>query len=923
MVIQFSFRTNMRKTGFSLALVLVQAAISLVNSASTYNTQPSTRMSLSTTGEASTIKPITANSVDPGLQKTFIYRNADCSLIANSESGKEKINKYLQNQDVKLIRYIFKIDDTKTMDTTSSKLYRPMFWARTFSAQGLGVLLLGEMYEVLSFRLLAIGIQTLTIHLSQKPAGCLQGKTELEIEQLLRLAILSDLKMPSSANNSDFKGFKGSQHICNQHALTDSGILNLSYYCCTVDKDNQLVCEYLTYTIWMMVIFWVAMILPGIVVLFLPNYLPKSIVESKKLTESLTYRLSENKVLCVTKITSKDQIDEISKDQIDEISKDQIGQSQKYTVIKMETIKDMAFFSKTVSKLEVNRQSRLPLQYISCKVPNEDTFTKEHQPIGLWDVFRRQIINCRLRKSPYLEECCETKLCSTSVKWYMLLKVVMKFLFAIIVFAPVLVHIAIFFYFEYKEVRAQKKTANEHSVDFVNQNGLTVHVPLSHPIYITACAVFGLNTIGYCLVSFFCKNSLYDTQFIVKSCLNGMMNDMANRGMFLRNSTKTLGVHISRYGILGLMVVLLLVVLLAPFWIAYLLPLVNLLFRLLYVIVLAPGSSSTTKIEHCRRCLANSEDDSTKKTCGFCCHFVQWFFCIFAMVTIGSLVLITYDCICFYVDIVMYTFIGLIINFDAAAAFVSLFVLVMFYGQRCYGSVYEKNAAFFEALLHLCTKQANSYKQKSSHTEKLIDLQPALCQNDDNNDSLLVTANKNPRWKIKGASLLINNKNEPCLPTKIYYEACNVLIYERNVLLQYIKAMIEFILILVFLSFVMVIVLAFGDDYHLSTTNKTLVAVMGGVVPFLLTKFVFKNKNTPNWDVENPSFHSEVNKVLHSYEDRWLIDDIAVENPSLTRSDETANTPCVPIIDEGENMPAMCLYILDEHGTSADACSKI
>ncbi|XP_052759902.1 uncharacterized protein LOC128202802 [Mya arenaria] len=437
-----SSRIKMWNTVSSLVLVLVLAGLESVNSAST---QSSTRTYLN----ESTVKPTKASSASPANRKTIIYGNEDCTLVTNSQSGLQKLDEYLHNEDVKLIRYIFTIDNTTTpLNMTSIKQYRPMIWTRTFSAQGLGVLQLGDMYSVYSFRLLDIGIETLEINLSQQPADCLQGKSAEDFEQMLRLAVLSELQTPSLASDGDFKVFNDSQNICNQHALTDQGMLNVSYYCCTLDKDKQLVCRYLTFTtVWMKVIFWAAMILPAIVVLFLPNYLPKSMLVSKTGVASFTYRLSGFKILRVTRIESIDQID----------------RGQAHEIIDIDRIKHMEQFFEKVSVLAVNTTSSLYLQDIRFLVPNECVLTKED--MGLYNVFRRMIFNCGVRNT----------------KWYRLLKVLVKLLFAVLVFAPVLVRVAVFYVFEYDEASALEESAKEHSEVVVIQNGLTVNIPPFHP----------------------------------------------------------------------------------------------------------------------------------------------------------------------------------------------------------------------------------------------------------------------------------------------------------------------------------------------------------------------------------------------------------------------------------------------------------
>jgi predicted permease len=83
--------------------------------------------------------------------------------------------------------------------------------------------------------------------------------------------------------------------------------------------------------------------------------------------------------------------------------------------------------------------------------------------------------------------------------------------------------------------------------------------------------------------------------------------------------------------------------------------------------------------------------------------------------------------------------------------------------------------------------------------------------------------------------LFLDRNDTPYTPEKFFTEVillrcCGA---PGPVYSQFIHAAWSFARILLFLFFVFVVVMAFGDAYSVSTTNQLLATVVGGFIPFL------------------------------------------------------------------------------------------
>jgi predicted membrane channel-forming protein YqfA (hemolysin III family) len=66
-----------------------------------------------------------------------------------------------------------------------------------------------------------------------------------------------------------------------------------------------------------------------------------------------------------------------------------------------------------------------------------------------------------------------------------------------------------------------------------------------------------------------------------------------------------------------------------------------------------------------------------------------------------------------------------------------------------------------------------------------------------------------------------------------------------------VRATWRFLCICLFLLFVVLIVLAFGDNYKISGTNQMLATLAGGFLPWVFRNILFKSKDALSLDTKN------------------------------------------------------------------------
>ena len=122
---------------------------------------------------------------------------------------------------------------------------------------------------------------------------------------------------------------------------------------------------------------------------------------------------------------------------------------------------------------------------------------------------------------------------------------------------------------------------------------------------------------------------------------------------------------------------------------------------------------------------------------------------------------------------------------------------------------------------------------------------------------------------INDLILFIDNNDVPRIPSKLFDEVCQVRVpgSPGPVYLSLLKATVKFCFILMFLGFVFIVVLSFGEVYRMSGTSQMLATMAGGFTPFIFS-YILKPAN-PDPELGSVSFKGKLEEVINNFWQIW------------------------------------------------------
>lgn len=238
---------------------------------------------------------------------------------------------------------------------------------------------------------------------------------------------------------------------------------------------------------------------------------------------------------------------------------------------------------------------------------------------------------------------------------------------------------------------------------------------------------------------------------------------------------------------------------------------------------------------------------------------------------------------------------GLIVNASTTLTYISLAFLLGWYGFDCFGYVKNKYISFNNTLnqfiIELGKEKVENDIFRTDNKKSNVAFRVKTKQAEIVKNLVNLTSNVDgfPRWNISRLVLFLTEKDRPMIPRGFFFDCCQMDYYNvpGELLFNYMRATAEFSVIILFLMFVLVVVMAFGETYELSATNKMLAAIAGGFLPFMLQNAVFKSHAVSEINKDDTQFQACIHQLLDNYEKTWPIADIVLDgNPTkLVTSD--------------------------------------
>ncbi|CAG2236507.1 unnamed protein product [Mytilus edulis] len=199
-------------------------------------------------------------------------------------------------------------------------------------------------------------------------------------------------------------------------------------------------------------------------------------------------------------------------------------------------------------------------------------------------------------------------------------------------------------------------------------------------------------------------------------------------------------------------------------------------------------------------------------------------------------------------QVAVYTMIGLILNSSHAMQYISTFSLAYLYYNTCFGGIskifLKYNKAVHSILYKENKKQVDRVAREHCKDQKNTAFKTAL-KSGDQHDVTQYRSNQKtemrtdfgmPKLKTNKIILLLDRHDKQYITKKFFFEICKTTDGPGPLVDHIIKAVRRFLTIGIFLVFVTIVVLAFGESYSISFSNQLLASLAGGVVPLILIK---------------------------------------------------------------------------------------
>ncbi|CAC5415794.1 unnamed protein product [Mytilus coruscus] len=296
------------------------------------------------------------------------------------------------------------------------------------------------------------------------------------------------------------------------------------------------------------------------------------------------------------------------------------------------------------------------------------------------------------------------------------------------------------------------------------------------------------------------------------------------------------------------------------------------------------------------------------------------------LLTILSAVLLAMECIVFLAEVFMYTLIGIVINSSFTLKYLSLAFLLGFYARDSFNTVTEEYLTFNKFLNgYLVDKMRDEVEKismQSHEDQRNTAFQVSLDDTEGQDDKPVSLTNRNEKlkWLINGLILFLDKNDTPYITSKFFFDTCYM--EQAGVpgplVVSLLRATQRFMLICVFLFFVVIVILAFGNEYGISATNQMFATIAGGFLPYILRWVLFKQPEPVAVDPNNLSFKSKFRRKIKEYKEHWEVSDIIIDTFKTIETVDDNDVKCTAAETGDEKKSQNEVIVLEENNSKDD-----
>ncbi|XP_014791192.1 uncharacterized protein LOC106884358 isoform X1 [Octopus bimaculoides] len=819
-------------------------------------------------------------SYNATLNTTTFVVNSNCNIYFSEPEFAKEFMVIYEHVELVNIRVDFPSEFVNPLFEVKD-YYNPEVWYLSTYEHGLTLLKLPFQHAIFSLSTLERSVRYIDLRLRHSPRRCLEKLPFHERMNVVRKFQFDNLKQDKQL---------GFISICNQIIKSKEGHAEFVNFCCKKNNAGKIVCHEEDIGIWVSLLFWLLAALRLIILLFSPLLLPQSMYNAAYVMSEYTVKLKSPFLLNLFVSTNEDCIVRYKK-----------------RLVKSD-IKSWNRFNHLIQYIPQETVVPIQINELNVKVKGKRIVEGNYPPSGLMKSLYDNFIRCKVKNIETFTECCESSIygkcvdlfINYNITWHTCMKTFIKLVMLLLLPLPYYIRVIIYYIFEEPvfDFRRMFVAANrlDVSYNFVSQTFLQYFSP-THPVFITTyfCYILSGFIIGFVNPS---------GREILKGVIRGSLQNM-------RDVTYVGGVEMitklalnpfKTFGILGL--------LLAPIYWLFVIPLGCVLFLIysipiIYLITaifrhairafplfekkrhLLP-KRATRKIKELTESMKvkfkndlfyykETEPTRSEQVVKIIKLFAVTSYCI---TVLFSFTLLVSECLAFLLQVATYTMMGFIVNASSLLKYVTMALLVIVYMHDCYQDVYQNYVTFTKEIIDDLMDRAENIKEVASQS---ADVQEnAAFQVSLPTDVTPISTKFNndkgePRWNIGHLSVFLDKYDTPRMPLRLFKDMCNIRTWGSPgpVYINLLIATRKFLTIVVFLAFVLVVVLAFGNVYRVSSTNQTLAAMAGGFVPLLLKNVL--SSRVLKLNLKTLAFKGQLDEVLSAYRQNWPISDLVFE----------------------------------------------
>ncbi|KAK6993823.1 hypothetical protein BgiMline_010394 [Biomphalaria glabrata] len=507
-------------------------------------------------------------------------KNRTCWLEASGDF-RDEIAKHIK-QSAKLIYIDFALPGhpPDMLDIVCKHVNNPYRWIRTTSRHGRSLLMLDENYKYMSLSTLTIGVESMSINLTDHPARCLRGKDEEEVLKIIRESFLGELVAPDVSSMSPLGN---DDHICNMQVLEDHGHALFRYRCCRKHQDGDITCEDMQKDEWVQFLLALIIIIKVLVILWSPMFLPETLYREKYVAAPYIFHVPGPALSLKIVVTQKP---------------DQFGVKNTQKRIRLSDLRNMQTFKTMIAntRWEHDRVYEVKVPDIRLSVKSRRLLGQNNVPITIFKLFYNSLIRCRIRHLEPLKECCNTNILgrlnpgANIITWYRCMKIFASFVILALVAVPWFIRMAFYFVFEKSVVESKLNSAQRLGLEPHYLGNIVLYLSPFHGLFIVIYVIFILDSLFLGIVSTAMKDKL---KTVFRQCLR----DMKERPKLVVVGwlTQLIVKPFTYFGVVGFIFfipyLLILLVIALPISAFYVFPTLNLSIRLIiqFFIFLCPS----------------------------------------------------------------------------------------------------------------------------------------------------------------------------------------------------------------------------------------------------------------------------------------------------------------------------------------------